>query len=126
MQATKKIAHDRPEAYRLMGSCLWLAGRQKAALRHWKNSIVECEHLGACVELARSYMEIGKYLTKADARFGSLEGFDGGHYLLNAERLFSELGLLWDLRELKDIGLRNRAGYAGPVRHPALPRDQKP
>ncbi len=126
MQATKKIAHDRPEAYRMMGSCLWLAGRQKAALRHWKNSIVECEHLGARVELARSYMEIGKYLTKADARFGSLEGFDGEHYLLNAERLFSELGLLWDLRELKNIGLRNRAGYAGPVRHPALPRDQKP
>jgi hypothetical protein len=108
IQGTRKIAYDRPEAYRVMGTCLWLAGRQRAGLQYWKKSISACQQLGARVELARSYMEIGKRLIEPGTRYTSLEGVSGEQYLFKAEMLFLDLGLLWDLRALKGIFPRRK------------------
>jgi len=88
---------------RLIGFYYWLIGKQKNAVKYWKNSIREGERLGAKVELSRTYMEIGKRFLEEKSKFKELNGIKAEEYLKKARIMFKEIDLQWDLDELKKI-----------------------
>jgi hypothetical protein len=96
-----KNACDRTEALRFMGTYYWLIGNQNKALKWWYKSIAEGERLGARVDLARTYMEIGKRLLMKESRFHQLTGIQAEAYIEKATALFKEMGLPWNLAELE-------------------------
>jgi len=98
-----KYKPDITETLKLMGLYYWLIGRQNKALEWWHKSIKEGEGLGARVELARTYMEIGKRLLEEKSRFHELSGIKAEEYLEKARTLFEEMELQWDLDELDKI-----------------------
>jgi len=103
LRNSAKNAIDRPEILTLMGLYWWLIGRQNRAIKWWRNSMKEGERLGARVELARTYMEVGKRLLKKGSRYRELNGIEAQGYLEKARVLFEEMGLQWDLEELHRI-----------------------
>ena len=100
LKQSKKVAQNRTASYRLMGVYYWLINRQKKALLLWNKSIHEGEHLGARLELSRTYFEIGKRLFEPGSRHLALDGIEAGAYLEMAKTLFLEMDLQWDLVEL--------------------------
>ena len=98
-----KHACDRTEAMRLMGIYNWLIGNQRKASKWWNKSVAEGERLGARIELARTYMEIGKRFLKKESRFHELNGIKATEYLEKARVLFKEMNLQWDLDELNRL-----------------------
>jgi class 3 adenylate cyclase/tetratricopeptide (TPR) repeat protein len=48
-----------PQGLRLHGTACWLAGKQKAAHKHWKESLEAADHFGFPLEGARTLMEMG-------------------------------------------------------------------
>ena len=62
LASTKNFAPNRTEALKIMGSCHWLAGHRRQALRYWRRSILEGERLGAKVELAHTLHNAGELL----------------------------------------------------------------
>jgi len=110
LKNSNKYASDKMEVFRLMGLYYWLIGRQNKAAQWWNNSMKEGERLGARVELARTYMEIGKRLLEKKGRLRELGGINAEEYLEKARVLLEEMGLKWDLEELDKIiayGYRN-------------------
>jgi len=103
LKNSNKYAPDRTEIFRLVGLYYWLTSSQNKAVRWWKNSIEEGERLGARVELARTYMEIGKRLLEEKSRFHELSGIKAEEYLEKARTLFEEMDLQWDLDVLDKI-----------------------
>ena len=99
----KKVACDKTEAFKLMGTYFWLIDKQKNALRWWNKSIQEGERLGARLELSRSYFEIGKRLTEPKSRHSELKGKKAEEFLEMARAIFEELDLQWDLDDLDRI-----------------------
>jgi hypothetical protein len=67
-----------------MGSCHWLAGSRRRALRYWRRSIQEGERLGAKVELAHTLHDAGELL-------GTIE--PGPEWSRRAAELYEELGM---------------------------------
>jgi class 3 adenylate cyclase/tetratricopeptide (TPR) repeat protein len=55
----------RPQALRLSGSCLWLAGREKDAHRRWLKALEAGEALGARYEQAQTYLARGRLTRNA-------------------------------------------------------------
>jgi hypothetical protein len=88
----------------LLGLYHWLTGRQGKALEWWHTSIEEGQRLGARVELARTYMEVGKRLLEENSRFRELNEVKAEEYLEKARTLFEAMDLQWDLDELDKIG----------------------
>ena len=103
LKNSDKYALDKTETFKLMGLFYWLIGRQDKAFNWWHNSIKEGEGLGARVELARTYMEVGKRLLEEKSRFHELSGIKAEEYLEKARTLFEEMDLQWDLDELDKI-----------------------
>ena len=103
MRIGPKVAPERTEGYKLIGSYYWLSRRQKRALKWWGRSIAEGERLHARPELARSYMEVGKRLLGPDSEHRELNGIPAEDCLERARTLFEEMGLKWDLNELDEI-----------------------
>ncbi|MCK4816251.1 hypothetical protein KA005_10825, partial [bacterium] len=103
LKNSSKYAFNRTEVLRLMGLYFWFIGRQKKAIGFWNKSIKEAEHLGARVELARTFMEIGKRLLEKGSNYLKLNGIRADEYLEKAKTLFEEMGLLGDLEELERI-----------------------
>ena len=104
LKNARKYACDRTETLRLMGLYHWLIDRQDKALEWWHKSIQEGERLGARVELARTYMEVGKRLLEEKSRFREMDGINAEDYLKKARTLFETMDLQWDLDELDKIG----------------------
>ena len=100
VKLTRKRAGYRTEALRLMGTCYWLIGKQKKALKWWGRSVSEGKRIGAHLELSRTYMEIGKRLIEPKSKSKKLYGIKAGEYLEKARILFEEMELQWDLDEL--------------------------
>ena len=98
-----KAAPHRVEAYKLMGTCHWLIGKQIRALKWWNESIKEGERIGARLELSRTYLEIGKRLTEPSSKYRELKGVKAEEFLKKAKSMFTEMDLLWDLDELDRI-----------------------
>ncbi|MCK4831047.1 hypothetical protein KA005_85845, partial [bacterium] len=103
LKNSRKYAFDRTEILRMMGLYSWLIGQKKRATIFWNNSIKEAERVGAHVELAKTYMEIGKRLLEKGNRFRKLNDITADAYLEKARSFFEEFGLRWELEELDRI-----------------------
>jgi len=103
LKNSNKYAPDRTEVLRLVGLYYWLTGNQNKAVKWWKTGIDKGEHLGARVELARTYMEIGTRFLEEKSKFKELNGINAKEYLGRARRMFKEMNLQWDLDELDKI-----------------------
>ena len=99
----KKVADERTESFKLMGTYYWLIGNQKKALKWWGKSAAEGEHLGARPDLSRTYFEIGRRLLEPKSKYKELNGITAEDYLVKARALFEEMDLQWDLDELDKI-----------------------
>jgi tetratricopeptide (TPR) repeat protein len=98
---SNKYAFDRTEIFRLMGLYYWFIGKKKKAIGFWKKGIKEAEHLGAHVEFARIYMEIGRRFREMKSRDFKLNGIAADEYLKKARILFEEMGIEQD-RDMLD------------------------
>jgi tetratricopeptide (TPR) repeat protein len=103
LRVSRKGAQHRTESCKLTGVYYWLINKQKKALNWWHKAIEEGEHLGARVELARAYFEIGKRLLEPKSKYGMLDGIRADDYLHRARLLFEEMDLQWDLDELNRV-----------------------
>ena len=97
------MAQNRVDSYRLRGVYYWLINKQKNALKWWQRAIQEGEHLGARIELSRSYLEIGKRLLEPGSKYKQLSGIKAEEYLEKARALFEEMDLQRDLDELDRV-----------------------
>jgi hypothetical protein len=86
-----------------MGLYYWLIGKQKKAIGSWENGIKEAERLGARVECARIYMEIGRRCREMKTKNLKINGIGPDEYLKRARILFEEMGLQQDLDQLDKI-----------------------
>ncbi len=102
---SKKMARDRTEALKLMGTYNWIVGNQKKGLKYWRKSILEGERLSANNELSRTYFEVGKRLLEKDSKYKELSGITAEEYLKKAREMFEEMNLQWDLEQLDRIGV---------------------
>jgi tetratricopeptide (TPR) repeat protein len=103
LSCSKKWIGDMTESLRLMGTLSWLRGRHMKALVYWRESMAVAERIGAQLELARTWMEVGRRLSEKKAAMKSFEGLDAGSYLSKAEAFFEEKGLARDLEALRRI-----------------------
>ncbi|NQT55478.1 MAG: AAA family ATPase, partial [Desulfobacteraceae bacterium] len=103
LKNSRKYAFDKTEILRMMGLYYWLIGQKKRATRFWNSSIKVAERVGAHVELAKTYMEIGKRLLEKGSRFRKLNDITADGYLEKARSFFEEFGLRWELEELDRI-----------------------
>jgi hypothetical protein len=101
----RNYAPNKTEVYRLMGVYNWLINKQHKAVFWWRKSIKIGEDLGAKIELARTFVEIGGRLLETKSRFRELDGVSPETYLDNAKALFEQLDLKWDLEEM-EAGLK--------------------
>jgi class 3 adenylate cyclase/tetratricopeptide (TPR) repeat protein len=99
----RKYAVGRIEYFTLMGQYYWIIGRQKKALEWWHKSMEQGKNLGARVDLARTYMEVGKRLLAPESRYKDFNGFKAEQYLEKAKAMFQEMDLLWDIDELAKL-----------------------
>ena len=103
LKLTQKVGQYRTDSYRLRGVYYWLSNRQKKACKWWQSAIEVGEHLGARIELSRTYFEIGKRLLEPDSKYTKLGGIKAEEYLLKAKVLFKEMNLRWDLEKLDRV-----------------------
>jgi len=103
LRVSRKMAQHRTEAYKLAGVYSWLIHEQEKALKWWHKAVQEGERLGARLELARAYFEIGKRLLEPNSKYEMLDGITGSQYLDRATALFKEMDLQWDLDELSRV-----------------------
>ena len=103
LKNSKKYALNRAEVLRLMGRYFWLIGNQKEAVSLWTQSMIAAEHLGARVDLAKVYMEIGSRFLESRSNYLELNCINADEYLFKAKSLFKEIGIMSDLAELEII-----------------------
>lgn len=100
IKSSFKYAPYRVESLRLQGLYYWLSGKQKKALSCWAKSIKNAVRLHDRVELARTYMEVGRRLMEKDSKFRQLLGAAAKDYLEEARAVFVEKALARDLAEI--------------------------
>ncbi len=105
-KVSKFVAEIQPETLMLTGIISWLAGDRRGAQDYWLKGIRRCEELGAKPSLGRIYAEIGKRLISAGPAAENMNGLTGEQWIKKAERIFIELDLEEDLKELHSILLR--------------------
>jgi class 3 adenylate cyclase/tetratricopeptide (TPR) repeat protein len=103
LRNSRKFAPYRTKIFRLMGLYYGLIGKQSKALKWWKRTIQEGERLGARPDLSRTYLEVGKRLLEPKSQYRELKGLSAGEYLDQAEKLFREMDLQWDLEQLERV-----------------------
>jgi class 3 adenylate cyclase/tetratricopeptide (TPR) repeat protein len=109
----RKCAFDRVELLRLMGRYRWLTGEQSKASRMWQQAVQEAERMGARVELARTYGEIGRRLREPKSRCGESGRVEASGYLARARALFDEIGLFEDGSRIGDTAAPGEAVQGG-------------
>ena len=97
---SKKAAYHRTETYKLNGVYCWVVNEPDKALTWWRKAIEEGERLGARVELARVFFEVGRRLREPQNRHTELNGLDADAYLEQAGAMFEDMNLQWDLDRL--------------------------
>lgn len=114
MRNLSKYACNKTEIFRLKGIYFWLLGEQNKAVAWWKESINAGKDLGDRVELARTYMEIGRRFLEKKSNVRELYGLSSENYLDEARKVFEELNLLWDLEELSKF-MAFKQKFAVPI-----------
>lgn len=102
-----KVGKERVETYRLVARLWWALGRRRRALVWWERTIVEAERMGARPELARAHRDIAERIAA-----GVVRGGDAGAHRAAALRLFAEMGLEGERREMEEGGAGG--GHAEP------------
>jgi class 3 adenylate cyclase len=97
----RKVAWQQPEHFRLYGTSLWLAGKQRKAIRSWGEAVDTAERLGMRPELGRTYLEIGRRLL-AEGRNREFRERTADACLDQAAQIFDELGFKWDQERLRE------------------------
>jgi hypothetical protein len=77
--------------------------KQKKALAWWHNAIKEGERLGARLQLAGVYFELGKHLLGPGSKYKVLDGISAEDYLEKARSLFKEMSLQSYLHEQSQV-----------------------
>ena len=90
-----------PEALRLAGAFCWLTGKQRTALKYWKEGLAIGKKLGLKPDLGRISFEVAKRLSSAESRYRTLEKLGPEHYARTAREIFTEFGLELDMEEVK-------------------------
>lgn len=103
LRNVRKVAQYRTEAYKLTGEFYWLMNKQKTALAWWHKAIKEGEHLGARLQLAGVYFELGKRLLGPGSKYSVLDGIRAEDYLEMARSLLEEMKLQFYIDELNQI-----------------------
>jgi len=106
----RKVAQYRTDALRLMGLYYWLVKRAGRARRWWRKAIREGEDLGARIQLARTYFEVGRRLLDGGTHDDPPLRHEAETYLDKAGRMFDALGLEWDREQL--LAAKRRAPAA--------------
>jgi len=101
VRSSKKAASYRTEALRIMGNYYAMTGRHRNAIKWWEKSLLEGEHLGALLEVARTCFEMGRNLSANFSGRLLVKGMAGAEYLERAERMFKEMKLQWDLAKIE-------------------------
>jgi len=100
LKESRKVAQNRAESYKLAGIYYWLINRQKSAIKWWGKAISEGERLGARVQLARTYLEIGKCIGGQKSTCGKVNNLSAEEYFNRAGMMFEEMNLQGDLDEM--------------------------
>lgn len=100
VKQTRCVAQHRTDAYRMLGEYHWLIQQPEKALKWWRQSIHTGRQLGARLELARTYFEIGRRLPEGPHPAATMDGREAPAYLALARELFEAMGLAWDLDRL--------------------------
>lgn len=108
VRSAARVAAERPELHRWHGRLLWLLGRRARAVAVWRGGIAEAARLGMRPELARLHAEIAGAAREARARVAATD------HRAEAARIFTELGLAWDLRRLEAVDETSRVLSDGP------------
>ncbi len=103
LKNVRKVAQYRTESYKLTGELYWLINKQKEALTWWHKAITEGEHLGARLQLAGVYFELGKRLLEPGSQYRVLDGIRAEDYLEMARSMLEEMKLQSYLDELSQI-----------------------
>jgi tetratricopeptide (TPR) repeat protein len=103
LRNARKVARHRTESYKLAGEYYWLMNNQKKALAWWHNAIKEGERLGARLQLAGVYFELGKRLLGPGSKYRVLDGISAEDYLEKARSIFEEMNLQPYLHELSQV-----------------------
>jgi serine/threonine protein kinase/tetratricopeptide (TPR) repeat protein len=87
LRNSRRVASCRTEAHRLLGWYYWLVNDVKRAFSAWEAGIQTGTQIGASVDLARTYMDIGNTLPKAGLKFSrtklsASECIERSHFLL--------------------------------------------
>ena len=93
LKNSQKCAFENANVLRLLGIYYWLIDRRKKAVKFWNNSIKQAKSLNARVELAKTYMEIGRRFHESRSRKIKPYGTEAHEYLEKARILFEEMGL---------------------------------
>ena len=67
-----------------------LKGKWRRALQYWQESVQLGERIGARLELARTWSEVGRRLLEAESGTKSLNGVSAEEYLTRARAFFQE------------------------------------
>jgi tetratricopeptide (TPR) repeat protein len=92
-RVTRRVAQHRTESHRLKGTSYWLTNKPRSAFRSWSQSIAEGERLGARLELAQTYLEVGKRLSEDGGKPRTFHGMGAEHLVDKAAVLFRQMGL---------------------------------
>ena len=103
IKQARKVAQHRTDAYRLMGRYFWLTQKHKHALRWYRKSMRTGVKLGAGIQLARPYQEIGQRLKEPGSPATRLAGMEAQDYLAKARNMFEEMNLTMDIQQLDNM-----------------------
>jgi tetratricopeptide (TPR) repeat protein len=101
LTGASKTASDRVEAYRLVFNFYNLTGKYTRALKYIRKSIVEGEEKNARVELARTYLDAGKFLISVNNNYHEINGIGGMAYLEKSRELFKITGVEYHQEEIE-------------------------
>jgi class 3 adenylate cyclase len=97
----RKIARDRPEAYRLAARTAWVLGQPSKARRWWQKALDESTHLGTRAEGARIAADIGSSLRDDRGGFATFRNRNADRWIEAATADFTALGLDWEIERLQ-------------------------
>ncbi len=103
LKNSRMVASHRVEAARLSGVYHIVNGEPRKAARQWEAGLRIGTQLRADLDLARLYMEVGKWCVDPKVDIDQLNGLTANHYLLESRKLFEHMKIDWDLAEHAEL-----------------------